>query len=753
MAPLAFPSPAELYRLIEHTPGAVLLESAAPPPADSQPASPSLTRLFTAPLRIATANQPSEIPRIFAEIERAVDSGLYAAGYFSYECGAFFEPNAAAPAYPPSQALTQPLPHPLAWIGIYQHPYVFDHSTGAFVDGVPPALASIRPAAPSRQPADAPLDCTLALTEHEYAQRIEAIHELIRAGDVYQLNFTVPIAVHAPGSSAALYQRLRSRQPAPYGAFLHTRPGCRILSFSPELFFRVETESQHKTPVPHPCDFLLSQGWDSTTPSRRITTRPMKGTAPRGRTTHEDLERANWLRNDPKNRAENVMIVDLLRNDLGRICAFGSVQANHLFAPERYPTLWQMTSTVTGELRPEIGFQNIFRALFPCGSITGAPKVRAMQLIAQLEQRPRGVYTGAIGFFSKQESVFNVAIRTLALDGDSGSMGVGSGIVIDSDPASEFQECLLKAEFLTRPFDSPSHPSPNSFSLIETMLWQGNYPLLNLHLDRLQDSAHYFAFPFTRAQVQAALQSHAETFTSGAPEPVPTPPQTLGAPGLDSETWESNDPDPLALNPPQPPRAPSLRRLSVARVGNPDPQPAPSLANSLTRSSPAAGANWPPPSEFSRKVRLLLQPDGSLQITSEPLPLPTTHPLRIRIAAGRVDSQDPMHFHKTTHRPLYAHALQTANQAGYDDVLFLNQRGEVTEGAVHNIFAEKDGRLFTPPVACGLLPGVHRRHLLATNPTTAEQILTLQDLQQADAIYLSNAVRGLRKATIDWQAP
>jgi len=650
------PLPAELYALVEETPGTILLESAPPAPADSQLAAPP-TRLFTAPLKVCVANHPAELPALFAEIERAVASGLCAAGFLSYECGAFFEPRAAAPAASAQPAEPTPA-QPLAWFGIYAHPHVFDHSTGKFLDGDPPGLIQLQASpvtdAPCTIPSAAsagkdgkpqpPLDCSLALTEPDYGQRIEAIHELIRAGDVYQLNFTVPLRVHAPGSSAALYQRLRVRQPVPYGAFLHTQPCRRILSFSPELFFRVENHGE----------------------SRRITTRPMKGTAPRGRTTLEDLERSGWLRNDPKNRAENVMIVDLLRNDLGRLCEFGSVRAHDLFAVERYPTLWQMTSTVTGRLRPEISFQDIFRALFPCGSITGAPKIRAMQLIAQLEQRPRGVYTGAIGFFSQQESVFSVAIRTLALHGDRGVMGVGSGIVIDSDPASEFRECLLKAEFLT---GSGAHPSPDSFSLIETMLWRGGYPLLDLHLDRLEDSAHYFAFPVNRAEVVAALQARAAEFSD----------------------------------------------------------------------------------RCSRKVRLLLDPNGGLQITSETLPDPITRPLRVRICADRVDPQDPLYFHKTTHRPLYAHALHAPNAAGFDDVLFLNQRGEVTEAANHNIFIEKDGRLYTPPVACGLIPGVHRRHLLATNPYAEERVLYIEDIEQAEKIYLSNAVRGLREAIVDHQ--
>jgi para-aminobenzoate synthetase/4-amino-4-deoxychorismate lyase len=642
--------PAELYAVAEHTPATVLLESARP--ADANPAaSAPPTRLFTNPLRVYVVNHLAEIPNLFVEIERAVSAGLYAAGYFAYECGAFFEPTAASRGKHSGQ-------HPLAWFGIYQRPHLFDHRTGAFVEGDPPALAQFRSAA-GRESLPAPqLDCALTLTEQEYAQRIAEIHAWIRSGDVYQLNFTLPIRVQAPGSAAALYRYLRTQQPAPYGAFLHTYPGHRILSFSPELFFCIESAAD----------------------TRRITTRPMKGTAPRGRTTAEDRTLAEWLRNDAKNRAENVMIVDLLRNDLGRLCSFGSVQVRDLFAVERYPTLWQMTSTITGELRPAVGFQDIFRALFPCGSITGAPKIRAMQLLSQLEDRPRGVYTGAIGFFSQAESIFNVAIRTLSLHRDTGTMGVGSGIVIDSNPADEWRECLLKAEFLAGPAKNAVHPSPASFSLVETLLWRGHYPLIEMHLDRLEDSAGYFAFPFNRTETKAALQTHAD---------------------------------------------------------------------SLTRYPRAAGADSLP---LSQKIRLLLNHDGSLQITSEPIPASSAEPLRIRIAAQRTDSKDPMYFHKTTHRPLYTEALQSAIAAGYHDILFLNQRGEVTEGAIHNVFIQKAGRLLTPPVGCGLLPGVQRRHILATHPNAKESILTEDDLRHADAVYLSNAVRGLRRAVVHWDS-
>jgi para-aminobenzoate synthetase/4-amino-4-deoxychorismate lyase len=620
--------PAEVYALVECTPATVLLESS---PSD---AAASTSQLFTAPLRVLAARELAELPGLFAQIESAIAEGHFAAGYFAYECGQAFEPTAGM-----RTGLAGKANLPLAWFGIYERAYRFDHRTGVFIDGAPCALR------PVTTPESAPPLISFALTTGQYARRIHAIHDWIRAGDIYQLNFTFPLHARIADSPAALYARLRSRQPVKYGAFLHCEPGQHILCFSPELFFRLEEQGA----------------------TRRITARPMKGTARRGRTTGEDRQIAEWLRNDPKNRAENVMIVDLIRNDLGRLCTFGSVRVQSLFAAERYRTLWQMTSTVTGELRSDVGFEQIFRALFPCGSVTGAPKVRAMQLLAQIEDEPRGVYTGAIGYFSRQQTVFNVAIRTLELEGQNARMGIGSGIVIDSSAADEFRECQLKAEFLTR--------SEEPFSLIETLLWQGRYPLIELHLDRLEDSASYFGFACDRAAAKAVLLDAAAAFADQKP----------------------------------------------------------------------------------RKVRLLADADGSLHIEHEALPdaaaASSAQPGRVRLAPQRTDPHDRFLFHKTTHRPLYASAFQAAREAGFDDVLFLNTHGQVTEGAISNIFIEQGGRWFTPPVSCGLLAGVYRRHLLETLPDAEERILSQEDLKAADAVYLTNAVRGLRRVVIDWESP
>jgi para-aminobenzoate synthetase/4-amino-4-deoxychorismate lyase len=282
--------------------------------------------------------------------------------------------------------------------------------------------------------------------------------------------------------------------------------------------------------------------------------------------------------------------------------------------------------------------------------------------VAKLEEQPRGIYTGAIGFFSPERSVFNVAIRTLELDGERGAMGVGSGIVIDSDAAEEFRECLLKAEFLTH--------STEPFSLVETLLWQEGYSLIELHLDRLKDSAEYFDYPCDRNEVKAALLAHAAGFADREP----------------------------------------------------------------------------------RKVRVLLDREGSLRMAHEILPESAGNAQlrRVCIASERTDPREPMLFHKTTRRPVYAEAWQAATRAGCDDVLFLNLRGEVTEGAISNLLVVKDGRWFTPPIECGLLAGVYRRHLLETRADVEERVLYAEDLRKADAVYLANAVRGLRRVTIDW---
>ncbi|MDQ7969365.1 MAG: aminodeoxychorismate synthase component I [Oxalicibacterium faecigallinarum] len=327
-----------------------------------------------------------------------------------------------------------------------------------------------------------------------FDEAMQRIHAYIEAGDTYQVNYTYRLRFDAFGSLAALYARLRARQPVPYGALIGMPDGAGILSLSPELFVRHD--------------------------AGRLTVQPMKGTAAATGDVVQDGATAQTLAQDVKNRAENLMIVDLLRNDLGRVAEVGSVQVDRLFEVQRYQSVLQMTSTVHAALRGDATLANLFAALYPCGSITGAPKRRTMQIIRELEASPRGVYTGAIGWFDPVTSsamasfCLSVPIRTLQLQAPvhgvrHGEMGVGAGIVHDSVAADEYAECLLKARFLTG--------LPTDFQLFETMQSVGaNVPHLTRHLQRLQASASYFGFVFDETRIRAEVMQQCADFAEGA---------------------------------------------------------------------------------------------------------------------------------------------------------------------------------------------------------------------------------------------
>ena len=623
--------PAMVRLLAESHPNSILLETARFDSANRH------SYLFLDPGEILTATSLKELPQLFARIEAALAEGFHVAGYLSYECGGHFEPSAATT--PAADGL------PLAWMGAYAQPWVFDHGLGRFLGS----------------PRELPLDCSLyrddglvaeaafgldhlpeparlRMAPEQYMASIEKIKEYIAAGDTYQVNFTDAVEFCTKLSPALLFRSLLRRQAVAYAAFLNLH-GQRILSFSPELFFRID--------------------------AGRITTRPMKGTMPRGLDEAGDRDAALRLQQDEKNRSEHVMIVDLLRNDLGRISELGSIRVEDLFSIERYQTLLQMTSTISANLRRGISFYQIFRGLFPCGSITGAPKVRTMQIIGELESHPRGVYTGAIGFMApNRDAVFSVAIRTLVLRLGEGlmqvQMGVGGGIVADSVAEEEYRECLLKASFLREP--------EKTFQLIETMLWDGSFHRRSLHLDRLGDSCSYFQFVFDRSAVEAQLQAFGDSL------------------------------DPAV----------------------------------------------------AQRVRLLLGPNGVPVISSQPLEVQAAGEsarLMVKISDTRTDSSDSFLRHKTTLRSVYDQQLAEARTQGCDEILFLNERGELTEGAISNLFLEVAGRWYTPPIGCGVLPGVMRRHLLQSLGHAEERVLTLKDLYAADAIWLCNSVRGLRRVT------
>ncbi|KZE39902.1 aminobenzoate synthetase [Bhargavaea cecembensis] len=411
-----------------------------------------IPRTFRNPEKVIRAEQIDEVIPALREVQEAVDAGWYAAGFLSYE---------ASPAFDPAYRVREGQTMPLLWFGIFREP----------------EYRALRPSGPFNVS-----DWKPDTGEQEYREAIRTIKQAIEHGETYQTNYTIRLHSHFRGNDVALFERMKRAQSCNYSAYINTGEHS-VLSASPELFFRVE--------------------------GSRITTRPMKGTVKRGKTTEEDQALSEWLAGSEKNRAENVMIVDLLRNDLGRIARTGSVEVSKLFEIERYPTVHQMTSTVEADLEEGTGLTDIFGALFPCGSITGAPKVSTMDLISKLEDSPREVYCGAIGFITpEREAVFNVPIRTVMIDQTNGNAtcGVGGGITWDSTSEEEYGEVLAKSSFLE--LDRPE------FSLLESLLLEeGCYFLKDAHLDRMSRSARYFGFPFDRELVSDHLDELAESLT------------------------------------------------------------------------------------------------------------------------------------------------------------------------------------------------------------------------------------------------
>jgi para-aminobenzoate synthetase/4-amino-4-deoxychorismate lyase len=603
------PLPAIFRVLAAQNCRSVLLETA------KQDASDDKSLLFLEPIEELVAWAEEDLDRVLSQVDRHTAEGRFVAGFLTYECGEHFI------GLPPNKLGDEGLRKPLAWLGVFTDRIEFDHRTGA-IRGPLPVIHAYDETRDN--PAAIAVE-GLQISRQDYAEKLTRIHEYLSAGDTYQVNFTDRICGTTDASPLAVYETLLCEQPVPFAAFMNSPYGA-ILSFSPELFYRV----RHK----------------------EITVRPMKGTWSRGVNTAGDREAADRLQNDEKNRSEHVMIVDLLRNDLGRLCEYGTVQIAGLFKIERYATLLQMTSSVSGRLRGALSPSEVFRTLFPSGSITGAPKQRTMEIIRELECSPRGVYTGAIGYFALDESCFNVAIRTLSLEDKKITLGVGGGITAGSVAQEEYAECCLKAAFLTR-----RRPS---FSLIETMRCEGGIALLPLHLKRLSDSADYFDIRYDAA----------------------------------------------------------------------------ALTNEITKAAMSCG------DQVSR-IRLELSKRGVWSISSAPLEnLPWTG--QIVLASERIDSRDVFLHHKTTNRHFYERHLAEARNAGFDEVLFLNESSQLTEGAISNYFFRMKERWFTPKLECGLLPGIQRSAMLQSLTGCEECELTLNDLAEVDAIFCCNALRGIR---------
>ena len=560
---------------------------------------------FSHPREIVSAASLGDVMPALRRVEDAVARrGLYAAGFVSYE---------AAPAFDPALQVNDCGGFPLLWFGLYDGMQEVD---------LPVPAAGLGLGKTNWQ---------ASVGYAEFEAKVKRIKDLIRRGDTYQVNYTYRLGAVMDLNPWDFFLQLVAAQEAPYGAFVDTGEWV-IGSASPELFFQLDGD--------------------------RIVCRPMKGTAARGLTQTEDQAQAEALRTSEKERAENVMIVDMVRHDLGRVAVAGSVTVPHLFAVEKYPTVWQMTSTI--EARTSASLSDIFHALFPPASITGAPKVKTMEIIAQLEPSPRRIYTGAIGFIAPgRRAQFNVAIRTLLLDRRTGraEYSVGGGITWGSQPEAEWQECRNKARILTTWIPA--------FSLLETMLWtrEEGYFLQGRHLERLEQSALYFGFKLDLPAVRLALGQLAAGFAR-------------------------------------------------------------------TR----------------QKVRLVVTKEGRVRLEAEALSAPDPAPPRVMLASGPADSSDPFLYHKTTNRGLYE-AARTACP-GYDDVLLFNEKGEVTESTIANLAVEIEGKLCTPPVQCGLLPGTLRAELLERGELV-ERVIMSKEVLRSPRVFLLNSMRGRYRVRVE----
>lgn len=560
------------------------------------------SHLFVDPKEVLVAYDSQTARAALKRIAEAGKDGLWAAGYFAYELGFLFE-----------ERLEKHLPRasntPLLWFGLYDGPRPFA--------GLPEA------------PDGTAENLIPKISFADYASAFERVQTYIEAGDTYQVNLTFKAGFSLAGSPLGLYRRLAQSQKTAYGAYIDAGDHF-VLSRSPELFVSGTGET--------------------------LSARPMKGTLPRAPLASQDAADRAALAKDEKNRAENLMIVDLLRNDLGRIAEIGSVEVTDLFTVETYSTLHTMTSGISAKRRSDVTLLDVLENLFPCGSITGAPKLRAMEIIHEVEPSPRGLYTGSIGYIAPNgDFAFNVAIRTAVIDSSgNGEIGIGGGIVADSKAQSEYNEAILKLRFL-------SDPAP-PITLIETLKWSPaeSFVLLGRHIARLLSSASYFGLPADGAEATTRLITESENWT-----------------------------------------APMRVRLTLSEAG--------------------------------------------IEISAVPLP-PNPDKFRFIVASETLDSTSVWLAHKTTNRAFYDQPrIKAHDTLGVDEVVFLNERGELTEGSITNLFVERDGKLLTPALSSGLLPGTLRAELIETGKAE-EAILTLADLQSADAILLGNSVRGLIRA-------
>ncbi len=563
--------------------------------------------VLSEPLEVVSTCQPAQFSKVLEVAEGWQAAGRWVVGYAGYEAGAAF----GLPNHPPESIA------PLAWFACYSS------STVEYPD-----RDALQPSGP--QPELGGIEVALNVDQDEYLAAISRIKELIAAGDTYQVNYTCRAVFEEEIDPVAYFLAMIRAHPVPYAAFINLGE-AQILSMSPEVFLQRRG------------DLLLSK--------------PMKGTRKRGGTPEEDAALARDLVTAEKDRAENLMIVDMVRNDLGRISRVGSVRVPALFEAEKYRTVWQMTTTVTGEVRGDVSLGEIFAATFPGASITGAPKYRTMEIIRELEPDPRGVYCGALGVLPPgtedrpSDFTFNLPIRTLVHRDGRLRLGIGAGIVWDSDPNSEYEETLLKSHFAFR-LEPVLH-------LFETILFNetGEFVYLEDHLTRLCRSADHFGFPCELREIRERLSC-------------------------------------------------------VVREIDP----------------PAV-------------VRVELDEGGEISAHPRPLPDPLLEPIRVVLSDRRTDASERLLQHKTSRRDLYDVERARWIERGFDEVIFANADGNITEGAITNLFVRFGNDWVTPPITDGLLPGIWRRRFLGEKEAE-ERSIAPEELAEAEEIIVGNSVRG-----------
>ncbi|BBA08871.1 Aminodeoxychorismate synthase, component I [Streptococcus oralis subsp. tigurinus] len=555
--------------------------------------------IFTQPIKELKTRDLAEVTDLLAQVESYQEQGYYVVGYVSYEAAPAFEEKLAVHKAP---LLAE---------------YLLYFTVHDRVETSPIPL--------TYEEVNLPSKWREQTSAENYEKAISQIHHHLRQGDTYQVNYTVQLKQDLSANPFAIYNRMVVEQEAGYNAYVE-HDEMAMISMSPELFFEQN--------------------------DRELTTRPMKGTTQRGLTDQEDLAQASWLEQDPKNRSENMMIVDLLRNDMNRISEVGSEHVERLCQVEQYSTVWQMTSTIKSQLREDVDLVAIFRSLFPCGSITGAPKIATMEIIKDLEPQPRGVYCGTIGLLLPNgRRIFNVAIRTIQLHRGKAIYGVGGGITWDSTWESEYREVHQKAAVLYR--------KQARFQLITTgKISQKQLLFEDQHLERLTKASRYFAFPFDPEELRQKIEEECQACDSHQDYRL---------------------------------------RISLSKSGE---------------------------MEVSRQILSPLSPSF----------------YKAKLFLQEADLNQSFTYFKTTHRPHLS--------LGEREIIYHNAAGELLETSIGNLVLKINGKLYTPPIRLGILPGIYRQHLLETGQVK-EKIMTLADLNQAEAVYGCNAVRGLYELEVN----